>query len=671
MSSPTTSSTTLSPSPMRLPRSPSSEPYEYPLHSTYCDEVKWMLRRPRSDASSDEDDDEPSMLQHDPSPTPLISSVLTKGDLAPPDYKLMPIRNPGGISMKYFSKSPFSFVRTALRDLTENHYEETPVEQLQPLVATRKSPQDPWLIPKTAPNSAKYTALISHMIKQNIVLPLSDLDLQNFMVAHDINAVTVLNLFAVVKDDEEKTARPIENGNPIKPAHFRADFSLPGASHFVETLLSTNTAGMTALHGDLANYYFQVPLVPARMLQHVFRIDNQLFCWKVLTMGYFKATRIAEALCLDLTLRGADDVPHETSQPNGLVRLKTGGFLVVIYDSFLLVDKPQVVDRFHQLIRNNCTNANAAVKYQTIAKLDDEFEYCGFLLKPGEHFLRWKIAPSTLRVWNLKLSVPLPSTLRSLWSLGGMLQFAFTVRLVDRRALAAFRQFQANRGAVSENAWDAHLRNKLAIALISKLTSMVTAINNDQFVLRNQGSIRRKNLLRGVFDATTARWSYALLSPTRVIYELNGAFESCTQIDQAEAIAGASCLERLFAQVKTDSTHVILLAGDNQSVLRAFRSGASSSSGIKREIDRCALVEFVEKFPRTPVILVDIPSEENYADIGTRPNISYSPAQVTQRLNDTISRINIAAKHYACTCSTYVDRKTSLRLMERVPSTDR
>lgn len=634
------------------------EENEPPLWSTWLFALRKHKSQKRSrsrDIDSSSSDDE--LIHHSPTdPIPSISPVLTRGDLAPTSYSLMSITNPGGIALNHFRSSPFSFVRSAVLDLTSDHYEDTPAQQLTGLTAVRKSQQSPWVIPSTAPNSAKYSKLIKQMVLKGIVAPLSSLN--KFMADNNVNSLTILRLFAVVKDHEIQTARPIENGNPIKPPNFNSGFSLPGATQFVETLLSTNTAGMVALHGDLANYYFQVPISEAQQLQHAFQINGQLFVWRVLTMGYFKATRIAESLCLDLVLRGSQDVPHETAQPNGLLRLRSGGFLAVIYDSFLLVDKLSIVQKFDKLIETNCENANAILKYKKTSKLDEEFEYCGFLLKPGQHFLSWKIAPSTLDTWKLKLSVPLPSTLRSLWSLGGILQFAITVRLIDRRMLADFRQFQALYGAVDDSAWD-RVKGKTVSQLIHQLKNFVLSLDNNSFLTKEHGSARGKNIIRGVFDATTTRWSCVLLSKTNVVSETSGSFSQLCQIDHAEAFAAAQCLIQLLSNVHSDNAHVILLAGDNQSVLKAFRSGASASDGIKLQIDRSGLLLFIKQFSNTPVILVDLPSEENYADIGTRPNKSYSELDKAQRLANTLARVDNAITRYTQVRSTYVDRTDS------------
>jgi len=593
--------------------------------------------------------------------------IVVKGDIAPPDYTLMPITNTGGMDLNHFANSPFAFVQQALADLHNDHYDLTPDEQLQPLTITRKSIHDPWVIPPTAPNSAKYIALTHDMIHAKLVTPIKDSDFQKFLNDNHICSLTVLTLFGVVKCPIDKTTRPIENGHPSKPPHFSGDFSLPGADMFVRALLTTNTAGMVALHGDLSNYYFQIPLTLHSRIQHAFRIDDDIFVWNVLTMGWFKATRIAESLCLDLCLRGSIDLDHSTPTPNGLVRLKSGGFLIVIYDSFLLLDKLDVVNNFEKRLLDNCKNANATLKYHKISKENSEFEFCGFALKPGRHTLRWKIADSTLATWKLVISQPLPCSPRTLWRLGGALNFAYSARLMDRRLLAELRQFQADTGKIDDDAWDTLLTNTSTELVLANLITAINDLDNS-WLWKSNSSSHQKLILRATSDATPKLWSYTLLSQNGVLSEHSGSLPcmctvhddsfGCTpwSIETAEAYAMSQCFLHLFTLITNDNSAIIITCGDNQPVLQAFRSGASSSIGITTQIHRSGILSFVRRFPKTPIILVDLPSAENYADIATRPDLVWTNSEMQLRLQKTLERLNHALLCYNAERLTYIKR---------------
>ena len=148
---------------------------------------------------------------------------------------------------------------------------------------------------------------------------------------------------------------------------------------FRSAFMAKSYSGMVALHGDLSNYYFQIPIPQSQYHNHCFLVNKELYAWKVLTMGFFKATSIAEALCIHLVLSGGPESEFSDS-PNGLIHLSTGGLVVVIYDSFLLIERPSIVAEYKKRIVENCTIAKAKLKYIQVSNLEEPFEYCGFTL---------------------------------------------------------------------------------------------------------------------------------------------------------------------------------------------------------------------------------------------------------------------------------------------------
>ena len=190
----------------------------------------------------------------------------------------------------------------------------------------------------------------------------------------------------------------------------------------------------------------------------------------------------------------------------------------------------------------------------------------------------------------------------------------------------------------------------------------ILAIDADrnQWLSRHHLSLRNRRIFRGIFDATPTMWAFVIFDGNRPCFESSGAFDESRPIDDAEAFAAGACLQYLFqllSHLQFDpSKVVILLAGDNQAVLRAYHSCVSSSPSIKSIIDSSGILAFVHLHPAAHIICVDVPKDENYADILTRPNLTYSIEERNFRATSTISRFKLALDIFRRTGKTFIHR---------------
>ena len=115
-----------------------------------------------------------------------------KGDIAPSTHKLMSVRNVGGIHTDYFKMSPFDFVREAVSLLEQ-----------PPVSLNRKNE-----LSAAKPNSIKYRQLVYEMLKKGLVEKIPPNKQRE-------ETLVLFSLFAVVKDETGKTARPIENAHTL------------------------------------------------------------------------------------------------------------------------------------------------------------------------------------------------------------------------------------------------------------------------------------------------------------------------------------------------------------------------------------------------------------------------------------------------------------------------
>lgn len=585
--------------------------------------------------------------------------ILAKGDLAPPHLPLMSINNPGGISLNFFAESPFSFTRSALADLHGNHYEDAPEQH----ILRRSSATDPWIIDSTTiPTSDRYAKLIPSLLAAKVISPLSHL--QGIADTSGILDLVVLRLFAVVKDlPPTATCRPIENGRPVRSPYYRSNFSLPGGKKLTQIFLMTDTRSWTALHGDLQNYYFQIPLSAKGSFQHAFVADQRIYLWLVLTMGWYKATRIAESFCIDLCLRNCTDLLDNISAPDGLIIFKNQqGLLVVIYDSFLVLGPPRICARIKPNIEENCRSANVKIKYLNLAGLGEAFEFCGFELTPHREGILWRIAPSTVNAWVSQMTNPIPPTLRSLWSLGGILTFAHTVRVKDRQELYKFRQLQADSGLIEQDLWD--VENRSLEHLLVEMISTVRKLEAENTTLLSKSLFMRdhRKVIYAAFDATPLRWAFSVfhknLVGTLQPEDHSGVFPEEKVICAAECFAAVECIQHVLNIAH--GSFILILVGDNQTTLRALAKRASGSPDIQAELARSGL-EHVDHDKRT-IVCTDIDTSSNYADLGTRPDNPTSESEISKRYSDTCTRFLESVEIYRATRQTYISReKTSVR----------
>jgi hypothetical protein len=425
-----------------------------------------------------------------------------------------------------------------------------------------------------------------------------------------------------------------------------------------------DTCSWTALHGDLQNYYFQIPLSAKASFQHAFIVDRQIYLWLVLTMGWYKATRIAESFCIDLCLRNCTDLlDDDINTPDGLVVFKNHqGLLVVIYDSFLVLGPPRICARIKANIEQNCGSAHVKIKYICLAGLGESFEFCGFDLMPHRDGILWRIAPSTVSAWVSQTTNPLQPTLRSLWSLGGILTFAHTVRVKDKQDLFRFRQLQADCGLIEQDLWD--VENRSLEHLLAEMICTVRNLETENASLLSRSLFMRdrRKVIYAAFDATPLRWAFSIFHESSMGIlqpeDHSGVFPEEKVICAAECFAAVECIQRVLSV--THGSFIFILVGDNQTTLRALAKNASGSTDLQAELRRCGLEHFDHS--KKTIVCTDIDTSSNYADLGTRPDKPTNESEIAKRFSDTCTRFSQALEIYKATRQTYISReKTSVQ----------
>lgn len=555
-----------------------------------------------------------------------------KGTIAPPHYGLMTINNVAAINLSWFDGAALSlnFLQNALRVFREPHYNPATVPERFLLRPDDTS----WI--KNSPDSARYSRLIGEMVAKGILTEVSLSDPPQ----------TILPLFAVVKDPVECTARPIENGSPLNDGE-ASGFSLPGALTITRLLRALNYRKLRVLHFDLSNYYFQIKNPHPKA--HGLRVAQRLFIWNTLTMGWCRACLIAQSLTMTLVLHGLTQIPDEILlSPVPLGAVYVGSALIFcVYDSVMIIDEAGAIDLWETRIHSNIRSANAHLKYFLKEDVGGEFEYCGFHFRITRHGLEWKIATTTLSTWVSICEDPrhLPSTPRTFWKLLGFLSFAFTILCLPIRRIGRYRQLQCDLGLVAD--WDVTLSQLLDP--ITELRQVIAELPSNNCYVHRGCWKTPKNVTVLAFDATPHRFCVTKLGMDGTHTDLDADdFATELLIDTAES---ESCATAILLLPKDDYSNLYILIGDNIPTLRAYHKGSSTSNGMRGAIERSNVRNI-----HCPLLFVDVPSESNIADIGTRPAKDYSSEEITFRRSACELRATAALRAWRLTGETYFSR---------------
>jgi len=465
-----------------------------------------------------------------------------------------------------------------------------------------------------------------------------------------------------VKDGVATSARAIFaltglNEHSSKPESFPL-FSME------ELLISlTNLRGhIYFVTGDLKNAYYQLK-VP-RFAQELFgiRTDNSnAFLCRVLPMGWNRSCGIQQSLSLGIAgARDSDEsslgMPEsiaEEETPCGLIHLNHGdssGVLAIIYDTFFLaLESRSLAVQWEQRLRRNCRRMGVGLKYLHQA---NSTTFSGLDVRMGRRELEWRLSATTVASWKA-IAPGLKNTPRALWRGLGFLQRAAQCMLLPRIEFVELIQSQASLARAypeyvrtrNHQWWDSGVVDS---DLVEELKRRILGLCNDWVSLRR---IREKVDGDVRFIAVDAT-----LTLTHIVeLDENGrevstfAAEPCVvdHIDEAEAIAMRRGHEH------GAGSKILVLAGDNTSVSRAFAKGYSMSKHLQSYLP--------QRRKGQTVIFVDVPTQDNLADVETRPEQYYAPEEVSRRRLASFERMNLALQAWrAWPSNNYFARDDSL-----------
>ena len=483
-------------------------------------------------------------------------------------------------------------------------------------------PIRPW---KEWPDSAYHRRHVEYLKGVQVVVPEDE-----SWCRADVTGVARYS--AVLKDIEPPGARSIFDLRWTNDHAFPVDaqFALLGVGAFIDVLRSLGdiaAKGWRILHGDVKNCYHQMPVGLGLSLACCLRLGDAAFRPTVMPMGFSKACFCAQALMWEVILHEGPEgdlgVPEElknmTNVP-GHIMLRGGGVIVLVYDSILLIAPEASVKEFEKRIKRNTADINVVMKYLTVEGATADFVFCGLRLIQDRNGLSWTLPAAKVAEWKLVVGTTLKCTPQSIFALAGMLRFAAPILGWERQRLGRVSKLQSSLGKVSD--WKRPCEGNGPREGLERMREMIMALPEDDSQTQNRKShIPKRGREEPMFfavDATLTHWSVCQMAQGMIVWQEQGVFVTEARIGVQESLVFAMAVERAKAR---NVTHVVI-ATDNTEAGRGFARG----HGVD-DIDEIVAGALYE----SAIVVADIGTDYNIADVGTRPNASFSKENIVLR----------------------------------------
>ena len=531
--------------------------------------------------------------------TPPCQITRSRGSYATDKDALCPLVNVGGMktSPSLFNHSPFA--KRALRLLAMNPFGSE--------YAERKLEE--------TPNSERFRSHIRTLEKANVLVPAS------WEVPHAVG-----NYMAVLKDQVYARAIFDLRWTNERTIVENIPFHVFGTSELVKALIllgNTAESRIRFLHGDIKNMYYQIPISSALSYACCIRHGGRLLRPTVLPMGYKHACSIAQSIMWailsycepnDVILTGVREI-NSMIEVQGIVYLPQGGFIALLYDSFLLAATSNMLERWEARLVRNFNVFNLVPKYIKRECNTCSFTFCGIQILQKEGKTYWKVDPSTQSIWFSMSRQLRPNTPRILFQFAGYLRHAHTILGIAPRDLGRIGKLQSDLGSI-EN-WDAKILPDSVSTLVIDKVQQVTYANERtrDSKMFSQPTLHKRVYFAAV-DATTIRLAIWPMKNGDVLKDKIEQYLCKMDIILAEATAIANAIRCAH----NNGFQFVVIANDNTAACHSFVKGYSPLDTLDHIIKGC------ECF-KGKLVLCDIPSEENIADVGTRPEKVYTESE--------------------------------------------
>jgi len=610
-------------------------------------------------------------LHADPGMLGNNSTMLIRGARATPDSNLGLFKNVGGMKRESPVWPSFPFLLRAWEILEEDPID--PAKLTEPPVAQLR-------------NSLRWSDHLKQLSEFNMI---DKLKTEVAPVGGD-GVHSEVEGAGLSKDEEELASRicgkytavwkDVDENPPIARAIFdlrrlnavcnekTVKFTVLCAAQMIEEMrvVPTENGMFTIVHADLANFYYQIGVGPHLAKRMLLMWGKGFVKSKVMCMGFKKACGIAMAICMGLILRADPNEPDLGVLPEyltgdtapGCVRLKNGGVIFLVYDSIMIICPKKDADRWFARLTRNFADVRLVFKYCTIAKPGEIVKYCGMEVLSDRSGLKWRLAETSLSTWRVLRHAPVRRSPRSLFRIVSYLRFAMSVMGEPRWKLGRVSKAQSRLGLVTN--WDVECVQIEDLALAWRVFDDLLKDWNSPEGWRHRRSHvpkvdESKEPLCVVIavDATPFTWAVDVISALGVVQGACRKGKFCVEKDiaESESIAATEGL----ATATAFSAPVVILCGDNRGVGRGVWKGWSPNDDLDSWMLCCtSLLSLAGKC----YVGIDIPTDENYADIATRERKAYSEEEIAFRLRRTFERAMAAVPIWKKTGQSYFGRES-------------
>ncbi len=471
--------------------------------------------------------------------------------------------------------------------------------------------------------------------------------------------------FAVAKDTENfraVTARAVFDLRKVNQASAEEkSFSLFSVAQLLESFVRIGPQ-VHFVQADLSNCYYQlkIPAFMGELMALFMSVQNEdaeeatlrVSVPMVMPMGWQTACRVAQSITVGGVGASPSDAtieeklgmpPHIQAEldPPAIWELQfkdhRKGAAAVIYDTIIVVvNDADLAEKWRVRIEKNFKQLNLSLKY---LKLGREALFDGIDWSQGRFGIQWRVAQGTFDCWK-KMSETLRDTPRALWRALGYIRRWADIHMVERHCFATFAKVQASIAQANAREfadmsaiwWDTPQQQ--IDEILVDLRSYIKALQNPWAsisLFRQKQKRNRENTVFIVVDSTLQWMSVVRLSSEGSLLEWPTArtVPEGTGIEGAEAKAMRWGLDLPAAK---DADRCVL-GGDNTGVSRSFWKGYSLADSIDRHIPNR---------PAQSWIIVDISTDDNLADVKTRPTEIWLPEDVEKRRWKSAERLRRA-----------------------------
>lgn len=353
----------------------------------------------------------------------------------------------------------------------------------------------------------------------------------------------------------------------------------------------------------------------------------------VLTQGWNASTYIAQSISWSIVEHCEPTeenlgVPHcnsdESPPPFRIATHPLGvALIVIIYDNILITcSTAQLALLWEARINRNTRKFNAIRKYTNATT--DACSFCGLDIKLEGKKIHWRTSPNTFSKWQTQtINKRTPREGASL--LGIILRQCYVreTNTADRRApILLLRNLLS-----TVQDWDAD--GHITPTTAEEILHMRDRMSNEWCTLKTHN----RSPLIIVADATPTKICFIIFDENMNIIHRESATVEHQNIAVTEAIAILLAIQTL--KHSTTPTEVIVIT-DNTTAGRSLAKGYSLQQEVDEKISQI-LHESTTKNLHIQTV-VDITSEENIADVGTRHQ-DWESKDAHERMEATLARI--------------------------------